>query len=86
MPPSPAPYLCCYNYGQGGVWLLVDAASPEEVTNRYPGLTVFIGRPDWMTPEEEERMRQELEATGFRWNVRMPPTGWLLSYAQNEAQ
>jgi len=85
MQPLAAPYLCCYDYGQGGVWLLIDAASPEAITKKFPGLAVFTGRPDWMPSEEELKLRQELEATNFRWDVHSPPTGWLLSYAQNNA-
>jgi hypothetical protein len=78
----PAPYLCCYDYGQGGVWLLADAASPEEVTSKYPGLKVFTERPTWMTSEDETKLRRELEDTGFHWNVRLPPTGWLAVHAR----
>ena len=36
-----------------------------------------------MTAEDENKLRQELEATEFRWDVHVPPTGWLLSYAHN---
>ena len=82
MQPMPAPYLCCYDYGQGGVWLLADAASPEEVTSKYPGLKVFTERPNWMTNEEETKLRLELEDKGFHWNVHLPPTGWLVSRAR----
>jgi hypothetical protein len=82
MQPLPAPYLCCYDYGQGGVWLLADAASPEEVTGKYPGLKVFTDRPEWMTSEDEVKLRRELRDTGFHWNVHLPPTGWLVAHAR----
>ncbi len=83
MQPSQAPYLCCYDYGQGGVWLLADASSPAEITRKYPGLTVYTQRPTWMTSGDEIKLRRELEAKEFCWNIHQPPTGWLLSYARD---
>ena len=45
------PYLAVYDYGTGGIWIYVYAESAEQITERYPGLTVITEWRDWMTPE-----------------------------------
>lgn len=45
------PYLAVYDYGTGGIWIYVYAKSAEQITERYPGLTVITEWRDWMTPE-----------------------------------
>jgi hypothetical protein len=44
-------YLVCYDYGQGGVWGLVRAETPEEIRTKYPELLVAPSRQPWMTDE-----------------------------------
>lgn len=39
------PFLAVYDYGQGGVWLLLDAPSVEAARARFSGMTVFGERP-----------------------------------------
>jgi len=66
-------FLAVYDYGMGGVWVKVRARTPEEITARFPQLTVFPTgeRPDWMTDADEEaytaKMHFDLDA----------PEGWL---------
>jgi hypothetical protein len=50
-------YLVCYDYGAGGVWLYVEADSPEQITERYRDLQVVEMPPTWMTAEDEKRIR-----------------------------
>jgi hypothetical protein len=76
-----SPLLACYDYGQGGVWLLLDAPSPEAVASKYKGLRVFADKPDWISAHEAQLLRADLESQGFRWSTELPPTGWLLKYA-----
>lgn len=45
-------YLVVYDYGQGGLWAFVIASSPEEITSRYPAVTVWDEPPSWMSEEE----------------------------------
>jgi hypothetical protein len=80
------PLLGCYDYGQGAVWLLLDAPSPEAAIAAYPKLTIFGDRPAWMSEAKELELRAELERTGFRWDVRSPPSHWLLSHAVEAGQ
>ncbi len=47
-------FLVVYDYGTGGVWALVKAASAEEIVRKYPVLTVVEERPAWMTDEALE--------------------------------
>jgi len=69
-------YLACYGYGQGGVWLLLDAPSHAQAQAAFPGLAVFEERPKWMSESEERVYRQGCEANGFRWHINRP-SGWL---------
>ena len=50
-------YLVCYDYGTGGVWLYVDAASASDITAKYRDLTVVETPPAWLTLEEDARIR-----------------------------
>jgi hypothetical protein len=31
-------YLACHDYGMGGIWILIDATSSEQVERVYPEL------------------------------------------------
>jgi hypothetical protein len=53
-------HLVTYDYRQGGVWAFVLAASPEEITRRYPGLQIVDAKPGWMTADVENRIRSTL--------------------------
>lgn len=72
------PYLAVYDYGTGGVWVLIDAFNERQVTAVYPQLKVVSERPEWMTDEDYEdileRMRFDLES----------PSGWLLNLKRSE--
>ena len=70
-------YLAVYNYGQGGIWLLLEAPSLAEAQAAFPQITVFETRPAWMSAADEATYRERCERSGFRWNVHSPPTGWL---------
>jgi hypothetical protein len=65
-------YLVASDYGQGAVWLLIDAESPELIESKFPELTVVLDRPGWMT---EERMRN-LEETAC-YDLDAPLSGFL---------
>jgi hypothetical protein len=66
------PFLACDDYGQGGIWMFIDARSPTEVTGAYPELTVFEDPPDLLPREELERIEQELH-----FDIDRPPRGYL---------
>jgi hypothetical protein len=50
-------FLVCYDYGQGGVWFYLEAASLEEITQTYPRLTAFGGPPPWWNEQHEKAAR-----------------------------
>jgi hypothetical protein len=79
MTAAPHTFLACYDYGQGGVWLLLDAASAEEAQSAYPELTVFSSRPAWMSEAQECEYRASCEQAAFRWHVHQPG-GWLAQH------
>ena len=70
-------YLAVYDYGQGGIWLLLEASSVMEAQAAFPQLKVFETRPEWMSEADETAYRERCERQGLCWNVRSPPTGWL---------
>jgi hypothetical protein len=76
MAPVSQPFLACYDYGQGGVWLLLDAPSLEDAQRAYPELTVFASRPAWMSEVQEAEYRASCERAAYRWHINQP-AGWL---------
>jgi hypothetical protein len=72
-------YLACYDYGQGGVWLILDAPSHAAAQAAFPDLRVFEKRPEWMSEVQEAEYRARCERAGFRWNIQAP-SGWLQQY------
>jgi hypothetical protein len=42
-------FFVVYDYGQGGVWAVVEAAHRDLIAERFPELQVFEERPSWMT-------------------------------------
>lgn len=79
-------FLACYDYGQGGLWLLLEAESYALAQATYPELVVFEARPDWMDANKEAEYRASAERTGFKWNVHQPPSGWLAELIEKERQ
>jgi hypothetical protein len=65
-------FLVSHDYGMGGVWAVINARSPEEITQKYPMLGVQTQRPDWMTDDVYKRI-----AAGLTLDIDDPPTGWL---------
>jgi hypothetical protein len=72
-------FLACYDYGQGGVWLILDAPTCAAAQAAFPKLKVFESRPSWMSDLEEAEYRSRCQQSGFRWNIDSP-SGWLLEH------
>ncbi|HXC54620.1 MAG TPA: hypothetical protein VNU97_04950 [Rhizomicrobium sp.] len=51
-------YLVCYDYGTGGVWIYLEAASSADIKAAYPDLTVFEALPTWWDAENEKLTRK----------------------------
>jgi hypothetical protein len=60
-----AEFLVCYDYGQGGIWLYLEAGDPTEITSKYPALTVLEAPPDWWNGEMENSARGNDATTPF---------------------
>ena len=84
MSTTAAPFLACYDYGQGGVWLLIDAPNEEGAQAAYPFLAYFKSQPPWMSETESTQLRADLEAKGYRWSAHAEPSGWLLRAAEEQ--
>jgi hypothetical protein len=52
-------HLIAYDYGTGGLWAVVIAPSALAIRDKYPEVAIATERPNWMTDEEFERLRQE---------------------------
>jgi len=66
------PFLAVDDYGMGGIWMYVDARSPEEIERVYPELKVFTDPPSFLTSEELRRIESELH-----FDIDEPPKGYL---------
>ena len=53
------PFLTVYDYGQGGVWLVLLAESRNEIATKYPELTVVDDPPASMAEEELARIKDQ---------------------------
>ena len=82
------PFLCVYDYGQGGVWLLIDARTPAEIQKAYPELKAFADRPDWMKETEKAEYVASIEKSGRHYDIDKEPDGWLktLCEKRNESR
>ena len=60
-------YLACYDYGQGGIWLYVNAESSDHIKRAYPSLTVFEAAPAFWTDELEMSARKANPETDPFW-------------------
>jgi hypothetical protein len=80
------PILAVYDYGQGGIWLIIDARTPQEVAAKYPMLTVPESKPDWMTRTEGMDYLSQIEKSGRHYDIDSPPTGWLKSLVDETAK
>ena len=60
-------FLTCYDYGQGGIWLYIDAPSASEITTSYPTLRVFETPPPFWTEELEQIARTNSPTTSAHW-------------------
>ena len=60
--PDQTTFLVVDDYGTGGIWMYIHARSADEITDRFPGLTVFTEWRSWMTPDRLVPLVWNLEA------------------------
>ena len=65
-------FFVVYDYGQGGLWAILQAESAEQVRRKYPGVEVFEGRP----PMLDDATVAAIRRAGVR-DIDDPPDGWL---------
>lgn len=73
-------FFVLYDYGQGGLWAVIRAQSPEQVQRRYPELEVFEHPPAELSTEVLARIRDQGEI-----GVDDPPVGWLADLVAHRA-
>lgn len=70
-------FVAVYDYGMGGIWVMIQAESPEQIEERYPALSVVSeGDPEWITPEKWVEINEEWISPSERFDIDHP-TGWL---------
>ncbi len=67
-------YFAVYDYGMGGVWAIITAHSKDDITAKYPVLTIFETRPSWMTEQDYDRI-----ASTSCFDIDDEPPNWLVT-------
>jgi len=67
------PYLVVYDYGQGGVWAIINSRSPREITKKYPELKIYRRKPFFMKRETYNQIAQQMTV-----DIDDQPSGWLV--------
>lgn len=70
-------FLCVYDYGMGGIWVLINAESKEQIIELYPELIVYDDKPDWMDQKQKQEFVDDCVNNQMYWNIEQPATGWL---------
>ena len=65
-------YFALYDYGQGGLWVILAAESAEQIRSMYPMLQVFEGEPPMLDSVAIAAIRQ----AGVQ-DISDSPKGWL---------
>lgn len=73
------PHFVVYDYGQGGVWAVIDARSGNEILQKYPDLIVVDDRPAWMDDKQFKRINDR-----HHYDIDEPPVAWLKTLAKGE--
>lgn len=60
---EPRAFLTVYDYGMGGVWQWIRAASPEQIRAEYPELIVVEELPEWWTDDRHPVREVDLDDT-----------------------
>lgn len=47
-------FFCVYDYGMGGIWVIIVAGAAKEISQKYPFLKVFENRPSFFSDEMYE--------------------------------
>jgi hypothetical protein len=55
-------FVAVYDYGQAGLWFLIAARSRQDIENRFPFLTVFDEKPEFVTWEISNEFRQDIDS------------------------
>lgn len=65
-------FFSLYDYGQGGLWVIIRADSAAQVRDKHPQLEVFEGVP----PMLDDATVAIIRRAGVQ-DIDEPPTGWL---------
>lgn len=54
------PHLVLYDYGQGGVWAYILAASAQIIKEKFPQLSIYDKPPKWMTAADVDDIKKKM--------------------------
>jgi hypothetical protein len=66
-------FVVLWNYGQGGLWAIIEAESAEKIRGRFPQIEVCDAQPPTLSAEAVARIR----AQGVQSIDSHPMKGWL---------
>ena len=73
------PFLVVYDYGQGGVWAVINARSKSEIKKKYPGLKIYRRKPLFMKKAMYDSIAADMTV-----NIDDEPSGWLAELKKQE--
>lgn len=76
-------FLAVYDYGMGGIWVLIESPTRIRIELEYPELTVYDDRPEWMDETQKKEFIKDCIVNNMCWNIDSPPTGWLKSLVES---
>jgi len=65
-------FLAVYDYGMGGIWVVILAREAAEIVAKYPELKVFETHPDFISQEDYDDI-----AAKMTFDIDDAPSGWL---------
>jgi predicted ATP-dependent Lon-type protease len=76
--PTRSPASQIYDYGTGGIWAIVHARTAEEIEKKFESLKVMDLRPDFITDEVLDDIRQK-----FTFDIDRPE-GWITQFLRQD--
>ena len=74
------PFLVVYDYGQGGVWAIINARTSREIKKKYPGLKVLRRKPLFMSRDTYNKIAEQMTV-----DIDDAPSGWLAELVKEQS-
>ena len=78
---SKTTFLVCYDYGHGGLWAYIKARTKEEITGRYPELTILEVSPKSLAEADLVEI-----SSSMTFDIDDEPSGWIASLVKERGK